>query len=303
MKPNRPSGRAATRTRRRPHAILRSPSLKDQRVRRSYPGSPSRQYGVGGDIKQTYSSAPSRPPRASPELRRRHAAARFRRRLQPSNACGDSSLRRVFLRPRLPRREAVCVPRGSEEEEVVGGRRGGAQEMGAARGLARVLRDALAARMTCPLCRGLLREATAITQCLHTCEFSPSPSLPLRLSVFPCSLVLPRCACLCPRSRPRRWLPWFPSAAPPPPRGRFPPAVSRRVAFVSFGFDVGFFSFSRSSAPGDRAGVRCEFFDPRRVANAPPSALIVALVPRLCPWWPTLRRVQFAFACPWPALL
>ncbi|KAJ1293662.1 hypothetical protein BS78_01G086000 [Paspalum vaginatum] len=40
--------------------------------------------------------------------------------------------------------------------------------MGAARGVARVRREALAARMTCPLCRGLLREATAITQCLHT---------------------------------------------------------------------------------------------------------------------------------------
>ncbi|XP_008665389.1 E3 ubiquitin protein ligase DRIP2 [Zea mays] len=40
--------------------------------------------------------------------------------------------------------------------------------MGAARGLARVRREALAACMTCPLCRGLLREATAITVCLHT---------------------------------------------------------------------------------------------------------------------------------------
>ncbi|KAL6636923.1 hypothetical protein ACP70R_024495 [Stipagrostis hirtigluma subsp. patula] len=40
--------------------------------------------------------------------------------------------------------------------------------MGAARGLARVRREALAACMTCPLCRGLLREATAIAECLHT---------------------------------------------------------------------------------------------------------------------------------------
>ncbi|XP_066368586.1 E3 ubiquitin protein ligase DRIP2-like isoform X2 [Miscanthus floridulus] len=40
--------------------------------------------------------------------------------------------------------------------------------MGTARGLARVRREALAACMTCPLCRGLLREATAITLCLHT---------------------------------------------------------------------------------------------------------------------------------------
>ncbi|KAL6843565.1 hypothetical protein ACP4OV_026627 [Aristida adscensionis] len=40
--------------------------------------------------------------------------------------------------------------------------------MGAARGVARVRREALAACMTCPLCRGLLREATAIAECLHT---------------------------------------------------------------------------------------------------------------------------------------
>ncbi|XP_072146853.1 E3 ubiquitin protein ligase DRIP2 isoform X1 [Setaria viridis] len=40
--------------------------------------------------------------------------------------------------------------------------------MRAARGVARVRRDVLAARMTCPLCQGLLREATAITHCLHT---------------------------------------------------------------------------------------------------------------------------------------
>ncbi|CAL4918979.1 unnamed protein product [Urochloa decumbens] len=40
--------------------------------------------------------------------------------------------------------------------------------MGAPRGMARVRRDVLAARFTCPLCHGLLREATAITQCLHT---------------------------------------------------------------------------------------------------------------------------------------
>ena len=52
--------------------------------------------------------------------------------------------------------------------------------MGTARGLARVRREALAACMTCPLCRGLLREATAITVCLHTCEFPP-----LSLSLFP----------------------------------------------------------------------------------------------------------------------
>jgi hypothetical protein len=55
--------------------------------------------------------------------------------------------------------------------------------MGAARGVVRVRRDVLAARMTCPLCQGLLREATAITHCLHTCESSLPPSRPLCLSV------------------------------------------------------------------------------------------------------------------------
>uniref|UniRef100_A0A804P851 RING-type domain-containing protein n=1 Tax=Zea mays TaxID=4577 RepID=A0A804P851_MAIZE len=40
--------------------------------------------------------------------------------------------------------------------------------MRAARRLARVRREALAACMTCPLCRGLLREATAVALCLHT---------------------------------------------------------------------------------------------------------------------------------------
>lgn len=49
--------------------------------------------------------------------------------------------------------------------------------MGVVRGFARVRREALSACLTCPLCRGLLREATAITQCLHTCEF-PLLSLP-----------------------------------------------------------------------------------------------------------------------------
>uniref|UniRef100_A0A0E0F468 RING-type domain-containing protein n=1 Tax=Oryza meridionalis TaxID=40149 RepID=A0A0E0F468_9ORYZ len=41
--------------------------------------------------------------------------------------------------------------------------------MGSARGgVRRVRREALVACMTCPLCKGLLREATAITECLHT---------------------------------------------------------------------------------------------------------------------------------------
>ncbi|GJM96564.1 hypothetical protein PR202_ga13414 [Eleusine coracana subsp. coracana] len=40
--------------------------------------------------------------------------------------------------------------------------------MGAPREVARVRRETLSALMTCPLCRGLLRKATAIAECLHT---------------------------------------------------------------------------------------------------------------------------------------
>ncbi|KAG8098103.1 hypothetical protein GUJ93_ZPchr0013g37412 [Zizania palustris] len=40
--------------------------------------------------------------------------------------------------------------------------------MGRERGTVRVRREALAACMTCPLCQGLLREATTIGECLHT---------------------------------------------------------------------------------------------------------------------------------------
>ncbi|TVU45102.1 hypothetical protein EJB05_04575, partial [Eragrostis curvula] len=39
--------------------------------------------------------------------------------------------------------------------------------MGGVPEVARVRRETLAARLTCPLCHGLLREATAITECLH----------------------------------------------------------------------------------------------------------------------------------------
>ncbi|KAG8062541.1 hypothetical protein GUJ93_ZPchr0003g17102 [Zizania palustris] len=40
--------------------------------------------------------------------------------------------------------------------------------MGRERGVMRVRREALAACMMCPLCQGLLREATSIAECLHT---------------------------------------------------------------------------------------------------------------------------------------
>ncbi|RWW30114.1 hypothetical protein BHE74_00043712 [Ensete ventricosum] len=41
-----------------------------------------------------------------------------------------------------------------------------------------VRRDLLAKCMTCPLCLKLLRDATTIIECLHTCEFLPSSSPP-----------------------------------------------------------------------------------------------------------------------------
>jgi hypothetical protein len=47
--------------------------------------------------------------------------------------------------------------------------------------VARVRRSALSACVTCPIYRGLLREATAIAECLHTCELSLSPA-PVALS-------------------------------------------------------------------------------------------------------------------------
>lgn len=37
--------------------------------------------------------------------------------------------------------------------------------------LVKVKRDVIAACMTCPLCHNLFRDATTISECLHTCEF------------------------------------------------------------------------------------------------------------------------------------
>jgi E3 ubiquitin-protein ligase DRIP len=52
----------------------------------------------------------------------------------------------------------------SEEDGETGGRRG------AAAAAVMVKRELLVRCMTCPLCRRLLREATTISECLHTCE-------------------------------------------------------------------------------------------------------------------------------------
>jgi len=64
-----------------------------------------------------------------------------------------------------------------EEEKEKGGRgvgrprrrRGGAVGDGA---VVMVKRELLARCMTCPVCRRLLRDATTISECLHTCESS-----------------------------------------------------------------------------------------------------------------------------------
>ncbi|KAG8092957.1 hypothetical protein GUJ93_ZPchr0012g20456 [Zizania palustris] len=40
-----------------------------------------------------------------------------------------------------------------------------------------VKRELLAACMTCPICHRLLRDATAISECLHTCEYSKVQTL------------------------------------------------------------------------------------------------------------------------------
>jgi hypothetical protein len=141
-----------------------------------------------------------------PELRRR------RRSSPPSNAPGDTEGSRTLLSPRLGRREPI-VPTGSPGRGGGGGPPG-AEEMGAPSEVARVRKAALSACVTCPICRGFLREATAIAECLHTCEFSlflsPVPVAPSR-SFFP-SLSMP----VCPQAPPPPAPPAsFPTPSPP----------------------------------------------------------------------------------------
>jgi len=47
--------------------------------------------------------------------------------------------------------------------------------------VAKVRRNTIVACMTCPLCNKLFREATTISECLHTCEHS---SLSIRVNFF-----------------------------------------------------------------------------------------------------------------------
>ncbi|RRT69273.1 hypothetical protein B296_00018620 [Ensete ventricosum] len=53
----------------------------------------------------------------------------------------------------------------------------GAEEATAARPgqVVKVKRKLLVACMTCPICHKLLRDATTISECLHTCESTPAP--------------------------------------------------------------------------------------------------------------------------------
>ena len=65
--------------------------------------------------------------------------------------------------------------------------------MGTQSGVVRVPRDALAIRLTCPLCQGFLREASAFVECLHTCEFSLPRPPPLRFRFVSSSLYSHLC--------------------------------------------------------------------------------------------------------------
>jgi len=166
--------------------------------------------------------------------------------------------------------------------------------MGTARGLARVRREALAACMTCPLCRGLLREATAITLCLHTCECLLL-SLPPSLATLAVSVPFVRFKSL---------------SAPVSARARAarPRVGARLLAFASFVLvsdsscslvqmppAIGLVSDASSLI---RGGWRT------RCLSRGLWAWLSSRVLRGCPWWPqaTSRRA-FAFASPWPALL
>ncbi|VAI36414.1 unnamed protein product [Triticum turgidum subsp. durum] len=70
-------------------------------------------------------------------------------------------------RTRLPRRWRRRWTEEQEEERRGRGRKRG-RRPGAPRGLVMVKRELLARCMTCPLCNRLLRDATTVSECLHT---------------------------------------------------------------------------------------------------------------------------------------
>ncbi|KAK1644156.1 hypothetical protein QYE76_061961 [Lolium multiflorum] len=61
--------------------------------------------------------------------------------------------------------------------------------MGTEKGEVRRQRGALTARLTCPLCKDLFREACAFTECLHTCRSRRSAAAVLALVYSPSSRV------------------------------------------------------------------------------------------------------------------
>jgi hypothetical protein len=86
--------------------------------------------------------------------------------------------------------------REEEEQRGRGRKRGrpGAREL-----QVMVKRGLLAACMTCPICNRLLRDATTISECLHTCEFP---------------LPFPRLLLLCSRSASAATIRFFPADVP-----------------------------------------------------------------------------------------
>ena len=89
--------------------------------------------------------------------------------------------------------------------EVVAG--GGEMEPGR---VSRVPRAALDALLTCPLCKGYFREASAFAECGHTCEFSslfyPAPAastVSFRPPPFPVFFATSSSCAVASSSRPR----------------------------------------------------------------------------------------------------
>lgn len=72
-----------------------------------------------------------------------------------------------------------------EQDEEKGGRGARRQRRRRAGAVVMVKRELLARCMTCPLCRRLLRDATTISECLHTCESLLAPPSLLRRPADP----------------------------------------------------------------------------------------------------------------------
>ncbi|KAB8118101.1 hypothetical protein EE612_060758 [Oryza sativa] len=71
-------------------------------------------------------------------------------------------------------------PRRERERERRRRRRRKREAAAAASEVVMVKRELLARCMTCPLCRRILRDATTVSECLHTCNHPPHLSLSVR---------------------------------------------------------------------------------------------------------------------------